>query len=325
MRVSAATERWIRSARGSDLVETRLERNTIPEGLIGVTAAIDVGKWLGHWVILGFRPECRVSIIDYGTAESPNLTKASSEAAVERAVMLMLSSWYDDVAQRKWTDTADRTLGIDFSFCDTGDGNLTKVLYRFVRDRVGCVPKIAASKGYGGLQRARREDRSSSKGTHRINGDYWHAELQPEERIFLYHLNADYWKRFTHQRFLTIPFPDADVADVLEQNAFSITLPEPRSKREHVGYSKHIVAERYREIFKPGKGMERGWIPESQNNHWLDATYMALAAGCALNLFKVADVPAELVAELPLPTPIMTAKKRPMNLFPKSRPNFRRR
>lgn len=313
----------------SRLVESRtsrLERNTIPEGLIGITAAIDVGKWLGHWIILGFRPECRVSIIDYGTAESPNLTKASSDEAVERAVMLMLASWYDDVCSRTWTDTADRTLGIDFSFVDSGDGNLTKkVLYRFVRDRVGCVPKIAASKGYGQGQRKDPED-GKIKGTHRINGDYWFAELRPDQGIYLYHLDANYWKRFTHQRFLTIPFPDSEVAQVDDQNAFSIVLPEPRSKREHVGYAKHIVAERYRETWVAGKGMQRGWIPESQNNHWLDATYMALAAGCALGLYKVADVPAELVAELPTPVPINAAKKRPMNLLTRnSRPTFRRR
>jgi hypothetical protein len=56
------------------------------------------------------------------------------------------------------------------------------------------------------------------------------------------------------------------------------TLYGSTNAHEHVGYSKHITAEREEVEFVPGKGFVRKWVTLSRSNHWLDATYMSYVA-----------------------------------------------
>jgi hypothetical protein len=48
---------------------------------------------------------------------------------------------------------------------------------------------------------------------------------------------------------------------------------------EHMGFAKHLTAERKTEEFVAGKGLVTKWEAVNRNNHWLDATCMACVGG----------------------------------------------
>ena len=50
------------------------------------------------------------------------------------------------------------------------------------------------------------------------------------------------------------------------------------TQQDHASFSNHLAAERCFEEFKGGRLHQR-WEMKTRINHWLDATYMACAAG----------------------------------------------
>ena len=50
------------------------------------------------------------------------------------------------------------------------------------------------------------------------------------------------------------------------------------TQREHSKFAHHMAAERSYEELKNGRMLQR-WVMKSRANHWLDAVYMACAAG----------------------------------------------
>jgi len=53
----------------------------------------------------------------------------------------------------------------------------------------------------------------------------------------------------------------------------------------------HLVAEELVSEFKEGKGVKTYWTVKNENNHWLDATYLAAAAGeiCGVKLIAPSE------------------------------------
>lgn len=276
----------------------KLDRGASPEGTIGMTAAIDVGKYGGHWVRLAFGTECRVSIESYGVAEVKGVSSLSTAQATERAIVAMLHEWRETELARPTRDERGEVMrnseGKEMrpvaSFVDSGDGNVTEAIYGFVRS-IGRTPGVpmAASKGYGEGQRIRRfaaqAKFSNGMQAPRQSGTYWHRDFLPERNLWLWNLDANFWKRFVHARFATAPFDD----DRGDQLPYSLTIHRADTLRQHQTFGKHVTAEEWQEKFIPGRGMVRKWVEVSANNHWLDALYMALALGNAANFFKVVD------------------------------------
>jgi hypothetical protein len=60
----------------------------------------------------------------------------------------------------------------------------------------------------------------------------------------------------------------------------------------HSSFAAHITAEELVTEFKEGKGTKTFWNVKNDNNHWLDATYMASAASeiCGVKLVAASDV-----------------------------------
>lgn len=308
------------------VVESRtneLEKGSIGEGCIGMTTAIDVGKYAGHWIRVAFYDEARFAIESYGVAEVRGTSTMSTAGATERAVVAMLHEWREQIANvppiNHEGEPAQHQNGQPFlptmGFVDSGDGVLMEAIYSFVRSVAGTpgVP-IGASKGYGDGQRNRRLQAPSKlpngKSAKRISGTYWHADYQHEHGLYLYQLDANFWKRFVHARFATAPFTSEDGS----QTPYSIAIHRADVMRQHQTFAKHITAEEYQERFVQGRGMVRGWAQVSANNHWLDATYMSLALGCALNFFRVDPAP-QLSAPSPAPRRARGGSRGPARSF----------
>lgn len=165
------------------------------------------------------------------------------------------------------------------------------------------------AKGTGGTK-----FRGGKPSADRRVGRNWFANHLPENGLWLYSLDTDYWKEFVHQRFLT---PTIDETGTIRPATLSLYNAEGDRKR-HMSYGHHIVAEERREEFVAGKGLKRWWHQTNRNNHWLDATYMACAAAGMLGMTLPVGGQTS-----PVKSPVRTAPK-PRSIYGNSQGYFER-
>ena len=247
-----------------------LDRGQLPANASCVTAAIDLGKYLCHWVVIAWWKGAGGCVIDYGRAEVVGTDKSMDNQASEPQIYKALLNWRDEILGKKYVDAAGSARKVDAVFIDSG--TFTDAAYQFVRD-VGGTP-FYVSKGIGNY-------RDKTTETEKIKpGNHFHAAYQETQGLWLYELNTDYWKQFIHERFLTPTFDDQNF---LRRGALSLFV-QPGGKR-HTSYAQHIVAEELVSEFREGKGLKTYWNVVSDNNHWLDATYNAAAAASARGIY----------------------------------------
>ena len=240
-----------------------LERRQIPAGATCITVGIDVGKYACHWVMVAWGAGAAGAVVDYGVVEVAGTSAAIDDEASEPSIFRALAGFRDELLATELVDATGAERKINAAFVDSG--SYTTAVYEFVR-QVGGAPFFAA-KGMSPYY----PPTANSEG--KRAGKNLHASHLPAERLWLYNLHTDFWKRFTHERFLT---PTFDENNNIRRGSLSLFYPE-HAKR-HLSYAKHITAEMLCEEFKEGKGTKVYWRQINRNNHWLDATYMAAAA-----------------------------------------------
>jgi len=221
-----------------------------------VTLGLDLGKYLCHWVMIGWQPDCIGNVVDYGVLEVHGVGVQTDSQASEIALFNSLVRWRSEMLEVG--------KSIDMALIDSGD--FTKTAYQFIRE-IGGAP-FMVSKGISS-----RSFTVGKLSKDRIPGENWFASFQKQQNIWLYLLDTDYWKQFVHERFLTPTFNEAR-----HYMPASLSLYSTEDRKKHLSYSHHIVAEERREEFVPGKGLRKYWHQVNRNNHFLDATYMACAA-----------------------------------------------
>lgn len=240
-----------------------------------VTVGLDIGKYYSHWVRIAWHGNAIGNVIDYGVMETPGMLTADNKQAVKAALLPALLQWRIDILADGLPD-----------FCLIDSGDYSEAIYEFVR-QVGGTP-FAAAKGFGNNRLTVPKVRTTDK----IPFQDCYAAMQPEERLWLYHVNSEAWKQSVHERFATETFDDQQ-----QPNAGTLSVyATPNDKRRHLSYSQHIVAEERRDVFVPGKGMVRKWVEVNKNNHYLDATALACCAGGCLGVRVVPRVTLESVA-----------------------------
>jgi hypothetical protein len=232
-----------------------LEQNVLPKTDGQVFVGLDVGKYFSHWTKIFVHGNAIGHVIDYGILETPGMASQTTPEAVEVALLKALLGWRTDIFANHPP-----------TFCLIDSGDYTGAVYEFIR-QVNGVP-FAASKGYSGGKFHLGEPSA----TRRLFDQCW-AGLLPTEQIWLYHVNTEHWKQQVHERFATATFNDQQ-----QLNDGSLSLYASRDPKKHLTFSHHIVAEERRDQFIEGKGTVRKWVTVSRNNHWLDATALALAA-----------------------------------------------
>ncbi len=263
------------------LVRSRLSgvpKGIVPNGTDLLTAAIDIGKYRCHWVVIGWQAGAIGYVVDYGAAEVYNAD--DERVGLEMAIYHTLCNWRQETlatpyGMRDGHQVPLSCVLIDSGYCDSA-------VYRFVRESGGGIWRAAKGLGQGkGMSPFRQPDKSTKE---RKAGEHWYASLQAAFGLWLFGLDSDYWKRFVHERFLTEPFdPEGN------QNKGSLTLFGD-AVQEHGAYAKHICAEVEKEEFIKGKGVVRYWDKIDRNNHWFDATYMACAGAAMCGISLVPNV-----------------------------------
>ena len=278
----------------AQLVASRMNglgRRQLPPDCIALTPAIDLGKRECHWVVIAWQSLCRGYVVDYGVVEVQGTEATDHAETIERALVRALLGWKDFLASHPFVDATGQTRPIDRVLVDSG--YFANAAYEFIR--LAGKP-YGVCKGYGGGRY-----HSGVNSDNRRLGDHWYASRLDNDKVWLNNLDTDYWKSFVHDRFLTQTFDELQFV-----RPGTLSVWSPADAREHHRYSHHIVSEVYQEHFVEGKGLKRGWVPRSPNNHWLDATCMACAAGniAGVKMFTEPRAPALVVA--PRRPPAMT-------------------
>ena len=267
-----------------------LSRRQLPANTMALTAAIDLGKYRCHWVVTAWWHGGGGVVVDYGVAEVYGNDKSMDSEASEAAIYNALMAWRDELTQKKFVDATGTSRKVDFCLVDSG--NFTNAAYKFCREVKGI---FHPSKGWSPYRQ------KAANTANVIAGANLHASRQTAQGVWLYDLDTDYWKQFVHERFLT---PTFDENNMLRRGSLSLYSLEGNQK--HGSFAQHIAAEELVSEFKEGKGNKQYWRVQNDNNHWLDATYMAAAAGevCGVKLIAPSEIevqPRQTNADEPKP------------------------
>ena len=250
------------------LVRSRLAVQTqgvIPDGTERIVAAMDMGKRLSHWVVIAFKNPGIGTVIDYGC----KATFATNEADLESksALELMLKNLILD-----WIEDDLKPYKIDGALVDSGA--FTDAVYAACRQARQKQFPLFAAKGW---DNKRFKMPQAKKGV--VLFDQCYAHYDASQELWLYNVNTEYWKMWTHSRFAVAPYTDDG-----DRTAGSLALYHPgQDIKRHSAYSHHIIAEELTRV-PVGSGYLNQMILKSKNNHWLDAT----ALGCAVGgVFKI--------------------------------------
>jgi hypothetical protein len=123
-------------------------------------------------------------------------------------------------------------------------------------------------------------------------GDGWYLLRRPK-RIWVCMMDADRWKAWEHDRWLT-PTDKPGCLFMWGQSGDQRMQRLTPDEKAHTGYAHHICAEI--EVEELVKGvMIRRWKTRRENNHWFDASYMSdVAANMkGINILAAKRKPAD--------------------------------
>jgi phage terminase large subunit GpA-like protein len=248
------------------LRQRNLPRGLVPAGADMLTAAIDLGKYLTHWMVVAWSAGATPHIVDYGRIEV-----AAADMGVEPALLVALRQ-FRDMILGGWPVSTDGSANDDTPkpMCPQqvwiDAGYMTPVVYEFCRE--SGVPFQAVVGRGAAQQRAQYYNRPTSTGSVvKQIGEGYHLNHIQAERQKLAEVDADHWKTWAHQRLST----------PLDQPGALTLFQAPPA--EHTALAKHLTAERKTEEFVAGKGVVTKWERVRRNNHWFDVLYNACAAG----------------------------------------------
>lgn len=270
--IPVSPSKWDETALVADEITRRQAgwpRGMVPPGTRHLTAAMDLGKYLTHWVVVAWSRDARGHVVDYGRMEVP-----SRDLGVEQALMNTLRQFRDTVnggwpvasdpnAKKNQSALPERMVP-DHVWIDAG--YMTDVVYAFCREsRKPFKPAVGR-----GASQQRQQWYNRPKSTGAIVkkiGEGFHISWIASERMRLVEVDADHWKTWIHQRLVT---------PLDQPGAMTLYQAVPH---EHLSLAKHLTAERQVEEFIAGRGVVTRWERVRKNNHWLDSLYNAAAAG----------------------------------------------
>lgn len=252
-----------------DVAKTRsigLPRGHVPPTSRMLALGVDVGKHLLHWSLVSLGVDEAPHVADYGRVEV-GIDTAPAEVAVPRALLALRER-----CTQGWTAGAGANVSPAVAWVD--EGYLTQQVRGFCASDSSRSWFPARGLGWhqkktGKNKRAYTAPKRKSKSV-AVIGDGWHiVRLVSPRGLRAAHVSADQWKTWLHARF------------ALEAGApGAATLYATTSPSDHLPFTRHLTAERRVREVKAGVGQIERWEnPTGRNNHWLDATCLAVAAG----------------------------------------------
>lgn len=292
-----------------------LERRIVPDGAVLLTRGADLQKRGLHWVVIAWDSESAGCVIDYDFFSFG--TDGQSAADCELAILEGLWAWREATNEHPYHFASGAESPIDLTLIDMGwkDETWSSQPVQVFCGALG-NSEFMPSKGQSPY-RIPKPDKNT------IIGDNWHCAF-PNPFVAM---NTDHWKLKVHEGFLC----ERGAAGSL--SLFAHPIRDGRADRNfHLSYSKHILAESWETRLKPGfKRPETKWWHFGKPNHYLDATYQAIAARSVrgLNILSQVGIPADVQPPSPPPSrqQSQTMERNPARPETGSRRriNFRRR
>ncbi len=256
-------------------------RKVVPPGCAFITQGIDVSKIAMHWVVRAWAVDGNGQLvsgytIDYNVQDVWGTTVGSDEG-VDDAIKQAVRARRAQVDSSPYVDQDGNVHKIDLTLIDAG--YRTEAVYDACREM---GPSWKPAMGFGrsnGCVKVSFSMPSRATGDKKI-GHRWFLSRQPSG-IWLACTDADYWKGWEHDRWLTDP----------NNPGAMLIYGQPSERRErlsldekgHMSYAKHVTAEV--EVEDVVKGViRRFWRNKSDTNHYLDASYMSDVAANMLGL-----------------------------------------
>lgn len=252
----------------------------VPRGRLALVGFIDTG-WSStgkgcHYQVMSIHAGFRSHVVDYGVQDVHNV----EEIGPERAVLNALNAWRAERMGSPYLDEDGKPCPLDCVLVDSGDGQVEQAVYRFVRESGGAV--FRASKGFGS-----RGDLSPFHGVQKLTrdrkpGEHWFESRQTLPpaagggQLWLVGIDADYWKGFAHDRFLT---KHQDDKHQLLPGSITLYGDNPR---KHQTFAHHICAEVQETTITRGRGPVRKWVVVRRANDWLDCSAGCCCAGALM-------------------------------------------
>lgn len=243
-------------------------RRIVPPGCTTLDHAVDVGKWVCHWVVKAFRADATAYVIDYGVLEVHGTVKGTDEG-LDKAIIRALQVRRDEITRYPYTTADGKVVQIDKSLVDAR--YRTDAVCTFCREAgLAWQPAMGYGRSDGCIQANFNPPARRSKD--KRPGDGWFLKRRPKGGGWMLCMDTDRWKSWEHDRWLTPP-TDPGTCLLFGQRGKGDRLSE--DQKGHFSFSKHITNEVEREVPTKNKGMAREWYTKSHTHHWLDASYMA--------------------------------------------------
>ena len=283
----------------------RIPKGQVPADAEVLTVAVDLGKFLAHWMAIAWRPGATGHICDYGKFEI-----SSDQFGVERAIMLALKE-FRELCLAGWTQRGasdamvPREVWIDARYKG-------KVVKAFAREATQAdrTRRFRPAYGHGVGQERRLTYRRPKKKTKEVLfiGEGYHIALDTPAGVHVVEVDANDWKSWGRER-LAVPLTDVDGRETPGAMTLFHAMP-----KEHLALSKHLTAEHPEKVFVPGKGEKTQWVVDSRTNHWLDTFYNACAAGHFCGARLLPEAPPAPPSTAPRAKPLTTPDGRPFLL-----------
>lgn len=244
-------------------------RQTIPEHCIALTQGIDVRKTALHWVVRAWLADGTGYTIDYGVHEVHGTIYGSDEGvdvAVKRSILARIESFRD----ARYMTAGGELITDPLTLVDAGWR--TDAVYAACAEAgVGVMPVMGFGRSSGCTQANFSDVQRRSQD--KRPGDGWF--LSRRGRIWLVCADADRWKAYEHDRWMTAPDKPGCMYLFGAPGDPGGRLSD--DEKGHHSYSRHICNEVETEVIEKGT-VKRRWKAKSENTHWLDASYYACVA-----------------------------------------------
>jgi phage terminase large subunit GpA-like protein len=245
-----------------------LKKGAVPDDCVGISIGVDTGKQVLHWEANANRTGGGAAVIEYGDhpVDSNRLGTIPALVQALRELWEYYTAGWQNKLGRLWTPSQ--------VWIDSGWHEHKAAIYQFCRvanQGLQLGSEIyRPAKGFGEGQKlmTRYVSPKAKGGDVLYIGREYHMTRQRADKVLLVHVNADHWKTDFHQR-LAMP----------AEEPTAITLYQAASPTEHLEYSRQVTAERQIEKWFPGRGTKSVWERVDRENHFLDAGYLATAAG----------------------------------------------
>jgi len=260
------------------LCTSGLEQGELPDDYKWTTLGIDIGKYKIHWTKIAWTADAVGTIVDYGVISTSGLDKYSSDKAIEVALIDTFALFAEDPAI---TEAAPLLALVD-------SGDFTESVYE-VCQRLG--RPFYPAKGWDN-----NRFKSVKPTAEQVPFLEAYAKKQWDDKqreMWLYHVNTEWWKDWLQRRFLVDPFVDS----VRVPGSMALFEPQHGDVRLHSEFARNMVSEGQEFIPIPNKQSKRVWVvKDRRNNHWLDSTALASAAGGCIGVRLVqVDSKTEMV------------------------------